>query len=104
MLGAQPGRRHDARRLRVADGERHVGTQHQPLGSKHADDELQHPGVERKGEASAVLDQAQRGKSILRLGDGGQQVRRHQMGMGIDDHPWLPSPAPATSSWPGEPL
>jgi len=59
---------------------------------------------ERKGEASAVLDQAQRGKSILRLGDGGQQVRRHQMGMGIDDHPWLPSPAPAASSWPGEPL
>src|SRR5262245_29525339 len=35
LLGRQPGIRHDAHGLRVADRERHVGAHHQAFGSEH---------------------------------------------------------------------
>src|SRR5216683_1147646 len=36
--------------------------------------------------SAAVLDQAQRGKARALLADGGEQVRRYQMAVGVDDH------------------
>jgi hypothetical protein len=41
---------------------------------------------EGKGEAAALLDDAQRGKARAVATDRVEKIGRHQMGMGIDDH------------------
>src|SRR5215831_9562781 len=45
LVGLEPGRRHDLRRLIVADRERHVGAHHHTIGADHLDDKSQHPRI-----------------------------------------------------------